>query len=133
MEIHFKNSHATNGADEITPNVTGFAQRKLLALKKHLNKGNHVAQVYVELGKVSEAHQNGNYWRSQINMDVKGQRYHADATAEHIQGAIEKSVKELEAEVRKSKEKKMDLFRKGGAAIKSFMKGSNGISESSFV
>lgn len=123
MEIHFKITHNEEVEKEVTLEVTEKMERKLNALKKYLGNKDELVQVYVELGKISEAHQNGNVWRTQINLDVKGQRYHADSTADHIQTAIDLAVKELEAELRKATQRSKSMIRKGGSVLKSFMRG----------
>jgi ribosomal subunit interface protein len=123
MEIHFKSAHTKDIEEEVTPPVISIAQRKLIALKKYLGKTDSITQVYVELGKSSEAHVNGNVWRAQINLDFKGKRYHADSQAERIRTAIDIAVKEIETELRKAKLRNKSMIRQGGAAVKSFMRG----------
>ena len=123
MEIHFKSAHTKDVEDEITSDVTAHAERKLVLLKKYLRKKDGITQVYVEFGKVSESHQSGNIWRTQINLDSNGKRYHADATGEQIKAAIDKAVSEIEVELRKAKQRNENMLRKGGLAVKSFMRG----------
>jgi len=123
MEIHFKSAHTKDVEDEVTPKITGLAQRKLIALKKYIAKSDAVTQVYVELGKVAESHQSGMIWRAQINMDVKGKRYNATAVAERLEGAVDTVVRELEAELRKTKKRNESVLRKSGGALKSIMRG----------
>jgi ribosomal subunit interface protein len=123
MEIHFKSAHTEEIEKEITSLVTDIAQRKLTALKKYLGKTDAITQVYVELGKVSEAHQNGNVWRAQINLDFKGKRYHSDRTGERIQIAIDAAIRDLEVELRKAKFRKQSMLRSGESKLKSFIRG----------
>jgi ribosomal subunit interface protein len=123
MEIHFKTAHAKDVEQEVTEKVTSLAQRKLIALKKYLGKTDGVTQVYVELGKISEAHQKGDVWRAQINLDSNGKRYHATATGEQLQSAIDASIHELESELRKAKQKNKSMLRRGGVAMKAFIRG----------
>ncbi len=120
MEINFTNTHSV---ENIEPEISALAEKKVRALKKYLRKGSAVSQVYVEFGKVSEAHQKGNIWRTQINLDHDGRRYHADATRETIQESIGTSVRELEHELQKAKQQRENIIKRGGAALKSIMKG----------
>ena len=122
MEIHFKSSHIKDAQDEITPEITAFAERKLIALKKYLNKVDGVTQVYVELGKITEAHQTGNVWRAQINLDSKGKRYHADATGEHMKTAVEAAIGEIEASLRKAKQRGESMLKRGGTVLKAIIR-----------
>ena len=123
MDIHFKTSHASTEEEAVFSVATKFAERKLQTLKKYLARTEELTQVYVELGKISEAHQNGNVWRTQINLDSRGKRYHADSTAEKIELAIDKAVSQIESEIRKAKQKNSGVMRRGGNAVKSIMRG----------
>lgn len=123
MQIHFKSSHGNAEEKDIFSKATDLAERKIRTLKKYFKKNEEVVQVYVELGKVSESHQNGNIWRVQINLDSVGKRYHADDTAETIEKAVDKAVSEIDAELRKVKQRSQSMLRKGGGAVKSFLRG----------
>jgi ribosome-associated translation inhibitor RaiA len=125
MEIHFKRAHTQDVEDECTPKLLDQLQNKLMALEKFLgrteNNGASMSQVYVELGKVSESHTTGNYWRTQINLDSAGKRYHSDATDQSLKAASDKAITELKAEIQKATKKEQTMFRKGGAAVKSMI------------
>ncbi len=123
MEIHFKVAHSPEIEREVTEEITNRAEKKLIALKKYLGKKDEVAQVYVELGKISEAHQNGDVWRTQINLDCDGKRYHSAAVAEQQQASIDSATHELEAELRKAKNKSEGMLRRGGGILKSLARG----------
>jgi ribosomal subunit interface protein len=123
MEIHFKSDHTKEVEQEVTRKVIAVAERKLAGLKKYLGKNEAPTQVYVELGRATASHQTGPVWRAQINLDSKGKRYHADAVEERIDKAVDKAVRELEAELRKAKKLNETILRKGGGAIKTFMRG----------
>ncbi len=125
MKVHFKIEHIPEVEDIVTLDVQSATERKLLSMKKYLAKTNEVTQVYVELGKEYAA-QTGKIWRAEINLDSLGKRHHAKAIGDSIQNAIDSVVHDLEAELRKSKTKEQNMFRRGGAAIKSFMQGGGG-------
>jgi ribosome-associated translation inhibitor RaiA len=123
MEIYFKSAHSPEFNTEVTPQVIAIATKKLTSLKKHLGKKKSIAQTYVEIGKVSEAHQNGNIWQASINLDCDGKRYHADATGERAEVALAFATRELEQELRKAKKRRESLLRQGGAVLKDFVRG----------
>lgn len=122
MEIYFKTSRKTE-VQEVTPKVTAIATRKLNALKKYLEHRKSVAKVYVELGKDSEAHQQGSIWRAQINLDCDGKRFHADSTKEQLEIALTSAINELEQELRKSKQYHHTMLLKGGGILKNIARG----------
>ncbi len=121
MQIHFKGTNY-----ELAPEVSERARRKLEGLKKHL-KANHQdtegIQIFVDLGKETGAHHGGRIWRADINLDWKGKRLHAEATEESIEKAIDKSCDELTREVQTTRDRERSLSRKGGATLKSFLRG----------
>jgi ribosomal subunit interface protein len=123
MEIHFKSAQSVE--NEVTPKITSIAQRKLTTLKKYLGKYDGVAHVYVEFGKDSSAHANGAIWCTQINLDCEGQRYHAKATEETLEGSLDKAMSELESELRKAKDRKQSVLKKSGGMLKSIVRGFN--------
>lgn len=119
MQIHFKGTNY-----DVSPEVQAFALKKLNALTKFAGKEEHAeAQAYLELGKESEAHQNGRIWRAEINFDKEGERFRAVATEESLEDAIDKIIAELSRELRSAKHKKESLSKRGGAVIKSMLRG----------
>jgi ribosomal subunit interface protein len=126
MEIHFKIAHGKEGADEISQKAIDLAERKLRNLKKYLGKIHDELgiQVYVELGKNTEAHKNSPVmWRAQINLDAPGEKFHASALAERIEVAIASAISEIEQELRKRKQRRKNMIHRGGTAIKNLMRG----------
>ncbi len=122
MEIYFKTSHKSD-VQEVTPRITSLATKKLNGLKKYLEHRKNVARVYVELGKVSEAHQQGNIWQAQVNLDCDGERFHAGSTGENLESAIATAITELEREIKKARQYHHTMLVKGGGVLKELVRG----------
>lgn len=119
MHIHFK---ATNY--EITLDIREFATKKLSSIAKFVGtEEKSEAQLYVELGKVSEAHAHGRIWRAELNFDQGGKRLHAEATEESLEDAIDRSCEDLAQLLRNNKTRKETLGRRGGRMLKSMLRG----------
>lgn len=118
MQLHFKGSNY-----EITPEISAHATKKLTNIKKHLGRGKDQAYAYVDLGKETEAHQNGRIWYADINLEWEGQKFYAKATEETLEHAVDKAVNELKSEIHTARKRKQSLTRKGGAVFKSFIQG----------
>ncbi len=118
MQINFKGSNY-----ELPSNISALAKRKVDGLAKYLGKGKENARAYVDLGKETEAHQNGKIWRADINFDVDGNRFYAKAVEESIEVAIDRSVSELARELQTARKREQSLAKKGGSIIKSMMRG----------
>lgn len=122
MRIHFKGTRY-----DIPAPITEYAKKRLDALKKFVGKnGSDAVQVYADLGKASGAHQNGRIWRAELNADVEGKRYTAEAVEESIENAIDRSTEDLAREIRRDRQRSQSLFRKGGAALKSLLQNPQG-------
>ncbi len=118
MQIRFKGTNY-----EMPRRVTALAQRKVEGLRKFLGNEGEFALAYVDLGKESDAHQNGKFWRADINLDANGSRFYAKAVEESIEKAIDKAVAELGSEIKTARKRQQSLVRKGGGVIKSLMRG----------
>lgn len=122
MEIYFRLAQKDE-LQEVTPLITSVATRKLNNLKKYLSNRKNLAKVYVELNKESGAHQQGNVWHTQINLDCDGTKFHAAATAEQVEASLMASIQELEKELRRYKRRNQTLLRKGGGLLKDVFRG----------
>ncbi|MDR3546703.1 MAG: HPF/RaiA family ribosome-associated protein [Candidatus Pacebacteria bacterium] len=125
MEIQFKVSRTKNGEQEVSAKALDLAERKIRNLKKYFGDPRRElgVQVYVELGKDSEAHHTGPFWRAQIHLDDKGERFNAEATADRIEVAVVAAVSELERELRSRKVQRESMLKRGGTALKSLLRG----------
>lgn len=118
MQLHFKGSNY-----EITPEISAHATKKLTSLKKHLGKKRERAYAYIDLGKETDAHQNGRIWYADINLEWEGQKFYARAVEETLENAVDRAVNELKREIHTARKRKLSLTRKGGMIFKSFIQG----------
>lgn len=116
MQINFKGTNY-----DLPQHVSEHARKKIESLSKYLGKETDRARAYADLGKETEAHQNGAIWRADINFDVDGTRFYAKAVEDSIEKAIDRSVNELASELRTARKRQQSLVRKGGSIIKSLM------------
>lgn len=113
MQIRFKGIHY-----DLPATITERAQKKLSSIRKYLGRDADTARAYVELGKISEAHQTGPIWQALINFSFRGGAFRAEAVEETIENALDRATGELAKEVRRSKKKQESLIRRGGALFK---------------
>ncbi|HYF29369.1 MAG TPA: HPF/RaiA family ribosome-associated protein [Candidatus Paceibacterota bacterium] len=118
MQIHFKGTNY-----EIAPEISAHARKKLQSVRKILGRHKHNAYAYVDLGKETEAHQNGRIWYADINFEVNGARFYAKATEETLENAVDRAVNELKSELLTARKREQSLVRKGGVAFKSMLQG----------
>lgn len=118
MQLHFKGSNY-----EITPEISTHATKKMNAIAKHLGKDKESAFAYIDLGKETDAHQNGRIWYADINLEWEGQKFYARAVEETLENAVDRAAHELKSAVHTAHKRKQSLARKGGAMFKNLMQG----------
>ncbi len=119
MDIQFKVTHY-----EPAPELIDLATRKITMLgKKFLGDMHEIARAYVEFGKAVGSHHTGRIWRAEINLDAEGMHFRVEAVREKMEDALSKAIEELARELRTAKKKETSMLRRGGAAMKSLLRG----------
>mgnify|MGYP001558160313 CR=1 FL=1 len=109
MQIHFKNIHPGLEAQ-----VIPRAQRKIERLSKLIDEGRFETQVSVELQKETGSKQSAAAWRASINLDARGERFHADTVQSTPGAAMDRAIAELQAELRTHRTRMQTDQRKNG-------------------
>jgi ribosomal subunit interface protein len=99
--------------------LTALVEQKCAAFEKYLHgKGSAVCDV--EFEKVAPA-QNGQVHRLEVNLQIDGTLFRAEATEESFEKAIDVVRAELDTELRKAKEKQETKDKQSGRAAKEQM------------
>ena len=115
-----KNVKATNM--ELTQEVSDYLDKRLESVEKLIDPNDTSAIFDIEVEKLT-GQQTGEILRAEINLQITGKHLRAEATEQTLLNAIDKARNEMLAELRKAKNKKRRLLRRGGTAIKGFMQG----------
>lgn len=118
MRINIK---ATN--IELTPEISEYVDKLKLALDKLVDKDDTTAMSDIEIGKTTKHHQSGEIFRAEITVHVKGNHFRAVAEKETLYAAIDVVKDEISRELRRHKQKRFRLFKKGGEKLKNLMRG----------
>ena len=118
MDIQFK---ATKY--EPTAEVINDATKKVRALERFLGNDHIEAKAFVELERAVGGKKNGDVWRAEFNIDLKGARYRAESTKAKLDHAVTTVVRDVGRELARARKKDHYLVRKGGAVVKSFLRG----------
>lgn len=108
---------------EPTPEVIRHATKQMSGLKKFFRHESGEVRAYLELERAVGSMQKGDVWRAELNVDVGGERYRAESTKVKLDHAITTAVHDVSRELARAKKKDHDFVRKGGAAVKSFLRG----------
>ncbi len=116
------NIKATN--IELTPAISTYVEEKVSGLNKFIvAEDPESVLANVEIGISTKHHQSGKVFRAEINLHIAGKYLRAVSEQEDLYAAIDDMRDQIAREITSFKNKKRDLFRKGGAAIKDFIKG----------
>ena len=99
---------------ELTEAITAAVDHTLGRLSKLTDRFGEAVSVHVEVGKSTNHHKKGPFFRAEINIRVPKRLIRAEAEHEDLYAAIEKVEDELKGELKKEKEKYLDQ-RKGSA------------------
>jgi len=107
----------------ITGEIKSYLFKKLEHLEKFIDKADESAMCDVELGKISKHHKNGDVFRTEINLHIAGKNLRAVSEMDELFASIDIAKDEMVRELESLKDKKVSLAKRGGAKIKSILKG----------
>ncbi len=117
MNINIKTTNIS-----LTEAISDYTGKRLESVKQFL-ANDTTAKCDVELGRTTTHHRNGDIFRAEIHIVGKDKDLYASAEEADLYKAIDIVRDEILREVRTSKEKKISLIRRGGAKIKSMLRG----------
>jgi len=116
MAINIK---ATNM--ELTPAIEKYVDRKLIGLEKFNNGGE--IDVYVEIGKTTNHHKQGDLFKAEINLDLNGKQFFTNSEKEDLYMAIDEAENDITRKITYRKDKNQTLFKRGAMSVKKMIKG----------
>jgi len=106
---------------ELTPAIGNYVEKRLGSIKKYFEEAK-MPNMFVELGKESNHHKQGEVFRAEVRIGGAGQDFYAVSLAEDLYAAIDKVKDEVVREITKTKGKRETMMRKGGKMIKDAMR-----------
>lgn len=121
MRIHIQGLHTT-----LTPAIEEYTQKRILSLSKFIQNGTSgdSAVCNIELIKTTSHHRSGDIFKAEAILHLgNGKEIYAVAEKEDLYQAVDALRDDLERTLTSMKDKKITLFRRGAARVKSMMKG----------
>jgi len=112
--INFKITNA-----EVSDQLKTVAENKLSTLDKYF--GDSPAVCDLEFERITNHHQQGNIFRIEVNLEVAGKLFRAEATAETFEIAIDEVKSDLERALESERGKREALWKKGARRVKEMM------------
>ncbi|HAS80867.1 MAG: Sigma 54 modulation protein/ribosomal protein S30EA [Candidatus Nomurabacteria bacterium GW2011_GWE1_32_28] len=111
---------------ELTPAIRDYISKKVTNLEKLLSsideEGAYVV-VNFEVGRSSMHHKGGDIFHSDCLINIDGQKFYSSSDKEDIYQAVDEVKEELFRKIRKSKERKQTLYKRGASSVKKMLKG----------
>lgn len=106
---------------EITPAIRAYAEEKVRMIDRLLDDRDADARAEIELEQTTRHHQSGPIFRAEITLHTAQLTLRAEAQKEDLYAAIDVAKDELIQELRRSKDKKTSMVRRGGRMFKDVM------------
>jgi len=107
---------------DLTPEISDYVEKRLQALDTFIDTDDTTAMCDVEIGKTTMHHKAGNIFRAEINVHTKGDHFRAVREEETLYAAIDTAKDEMARWLRRHKQKRFRLIKKGGARLKDLMR-----------
>lgn len=111
---------------ELTEPIKDYVLKRVTNLEKLLStiktKRGEI-MVNFEVGKSTKHHKSGIVFHSDCLINIDGQKFYASSDKEDIYQAIDEIRETLFREIRKNKDRRQTLFRRGASSVKKMLKG----------
>ncbi len=109
---------------ELNQEIRNHVNEKIVSIEKFMSlKPNETPIADVELEKkYGEHHKAGQIYRAEINLQYHGKVFRTESKKEDMVSAINEAQNEMIRRVRKNREKKTDLVRRGAKRIKKILR-----------
>lgn len=114
------NIKATNM--ELTSAISDYVNRRLSGIEKFTKEGEKVI-AYIEVGKTSNHHKQGDVFRAEFNIEMGGTKFYAVTEKEDLYEAIDDAKGEIVRQIASNKDRKKTLFKRGAISVKKMLKG----------
>ncbi len=109
---------------ELTPAINDYLEKRIAHLDKFIASNNSESTMcYVELGKTTQHHKNGDFFKTEISIHIGGKSFRSEAEENDLYASIDIATDGMMEELKSFKDKKISFVRRGGAKIKSILKG----------
>jgi ribosomal subunit interface protein len=118
------NLKATNM--KLTPSIEDYVISRVTNLGKLLKNiketGGEVF-VFFEVGKTTDHHKSGKIYRAECSITIDGKQYYASFDDDNLYAAIDSVKDVILRDIKKKKEKKQALYKRGAFRMKDMLRG----------
>ncbi len=111
---------------ELTDAIKDYVLKRVTNLEKLLSTietdGGEIL-VNFEVGKSTQHHKSGVVFHSDCLINIGGKEFYSSSDKEDLYQAIDEVKESLYEEIRRNKDRRQTLFKRGAASVKKMMKG----------
>jgi len=107
---------------ELTNAISDYVNKRLIGVNKFAKKGEMISS-YVEVGKTSNHHKQGDVFRAEFNIEINGNKFYTFSEKEDLYKAIDEAKEEIVRQIKSKKDRKQTLFKRGATSVKKMLKG----------
>jgi len=111
---------------ELTEDIKDYVLKRVTNLEKLLSsieeKGGEVL-VHFDIGKTTEHHRTGQVFHADCLVNIHGEKFYYATDKESLYECIDEIKERLYEEIRRNKDRKQTLFKRGAASVKKMLKG----------
>jgi len=111
---------------ELTPAIKDYVIKKVTNLEKLLSNMEEFgceAVVSFEVGKNTKHHKGSDVFHSDCLIKIDGKEFYASSNKEDIYQAIDEIKESLFIDIKKNKDRKQTLYKRGASSVKKMLKG----------
>ena len=106
----------------LTNEIREYIEKRLATAERFM-KPELIESVYVDVGKTTNHHKQGEIYRAEFNVTLDGKKFNAISEQEDLNAAIDDAHDDLIRQVTDHKDHKISLFRRGARSVKKMVKG----------
>ena len=107
---------------ELTSAISEYVDKRLSSIEKFLKEGGEMSG-FVEVGKITRHHKQGELFRSEFDINIDGENFYAESEKDDLYNAIEDAKDEVVRKITQNKDRRKTLFRRGASSVKKMMRG----------
>lgn len=105
---------------ELTDPIRDYVQKRISSIEKFIiQKG---IPIYVEIGKTTNHHKNGDIFRAEVSLEYKGSKIYTVVERDDLYSAIDGVEDSLYREITTNQDKVRSVWKRGAQQVKSMMK-----------
>ena len=107
---------------ELTDALRDYVNEKVGSLEKFLSFDESAVMAAVEIGKTSNHHKLGDFFRAEINLNIPGGSLRTEAEESDLYAGIDVAKDKMAQEIREMNRRKNTLVKRGGRLLKRILR-----------